>query len=179
MPTLIPSISYTTRPPRPGEQDGVDYYFVSPETFQQKIHQEELAEWALVYGYLYGTPLKELRDHIESGRDILLDIDIQGAKNLRQKFPNAVTIFVLPPSWDILEKRLRSRNTDSPEEMTKRLAQARYEITHCKEYDYLIINEELDEAVSQICSVIIAERCRVAKVLLTLRERFPQVAEGC
>jgi len=172
IPALTLSVSYTTRPPRPGEQEGIDYFFISEEVFQEKIRKGELAEWAVVHGYYYGTPMEWLKSNIRLGNDILLDIDVQGAKNLKERFPQAVTIFILPPSWEVLERRLRDRMTDTPEEMQQRLNDAREEISHCREYDYIIINERLEEAIEQIRAIIIAERSRSAKVYPIIQRLF-------
>ena len=160
IPDLIPSISYTTRPPRTDEQEGMDYWFVSPETFQEKRDKGEFAEWAMVHGCFYGTPLEEIKKNIALGKDILLTIDVQGAERLHQIFPKVITIFLLPPSWEILRERLGERKTDSREDMERRLNRARKEIAHCKDYDYLIINKDLEAAVEELRAIIIAERCR-------------------
>lgn len=173
IPDLMPSISYTTRAPRADERNGVDYWFVSPETFQEKLDNGKFAEWAMVHGHFYGTPLDKLKKNIELGKDILLAIDVQGAKRLRKAFPRVITIFLLPPSWEILKERLWERNANSIDDMEKRLTQAREEVTHCRDYEYLIINKDIETAVEELRAIIMAERCRTAHVLSGLPELFP------
>jgi guanylate kinase len=155
----------TTRVPRAGECDGVDYSFVTDEEFRRKLVAGELAEWARVFDASYGTPREPLQRAITSGTDILLDIDIQGARQIRQKFPrDAVTIFVLPPSFTELEGRLRRRGTEDEAQIARRLMRARDEASAFPEYDYLIINSELNESLMQLEAVVRAERLRVARL---------------
>jgi guanylate kinase len=162
---LQASISLTTRVPRAGECDGVDYSFVTDEEFRRKLVAGELAEWARVFDASYGTPREPLQRAITSGIDILLDIDIQGARQIRQKFPrDAVTIFVLPPSFTELEGRLRRRGTEDEAQIGRRLMRARDEASAFPEYDYLIINSELNESLMQLEAVVRAERLRVARL---------------
>jgi guanylate kinase len=162
---LQASISLTTRVPRAGECDGVDYSFVTDEEFRRKLAAGELAEWARVFDASYGTPREPLQRAITSGTDILLDIDIQGARQIRQKFPrDAVTIFVLPPSFTELEGRLRRRGTEDEAQIGRRLMRARDEASAFPEYDYLIINSELNESLMQLEAVVRAERLRVARL---------------
>jgi guanylate kinase len=120
MPDLIPSISYTTRLPRDNERNGIDYWFVSPETFQDMLDKGEFAEWAIVHGHFYGTPLEGIKKDRSLGKDILLAIDVQGGEKLRQVFPQVITIFLLPPSWEILRERLWKRETNSIKDMEQR-----------------------------------------------------------
>jgi len=157
---LTHSISYTTRAPRTGEIDGRDYYFVSQDRFQQMVQAGDFAEWAEVHSNLYGTSRRVLDDMIAKGIDVILDIDTQGAKQIKKNFGNAVYIFILPPSLEILEERLRNRRSDHEEEIKKRMRRSREEIKEYALYDYLIVNRNFERALTDIRSVIIAERCR-------------------
>ncbi len=161
---LTHSISYATRKPRPGEIDGRDYYFVSSERFQQMIDANDFAEWAEVHSNLYGTSRRVLDEMIVKGIDVILDIDTQGAKQIKEKYSAAVFIFIMPPSLDILEERLRNRKSDHEEEIKKRMRRAREEIKDFKMYDYIIVNREFDRALTEIRSIVIAERCRTRLV---------------
>jgi guanylate kinase len=155
------SISYTSRPARPEEVDGRDYHFVSREMFEQRRERGEFLESAQLYGNFYGTSQKWINETIASGHDILLEIDSQGAHQVRRIFPKVVGIFVLPPSLEVLEMRLRLRGQDSSEAITRRLAAAREEMGHVGEYDYVIINEKLDKALQDLACVVHAERLRM------------------
>lgn len=157
---LTHSISYATRKPRPGEIDGRDYYFVSQERFQQMIKAGDFAEWAEVHSNLYGTSRRVLDDMIAKNIDVILDIDTQGAKQIKPKYGNAVFIFIMPPSLEILEERLRNRKSDHEDEINKRMRRAREEIKDYSMYDYIIVNRDFDRALTEIRSVVIAERCR-------------------
>ena len=157
------SISYTSRPARPEEVDGRDYHFVSREMFEQRRERGEFLESAQLYGNFYGTSQKWINETIASGHDILLEIDSQGAHQVRRIFPKVVGIFVLPPSLEVLEMRLRLRGQDSSEAITRRLAAAREEMGHVGEYDYVIINEKLDKALQDLACIIHAERLRMTK----------------
>jgi guanylate kinase len=159
-PRLRFSISYTTRPPRPGEKHGRDYFFVSPRGFRRMMAAGELVEWANVFGHLYGTSRRQLRAAQEAGQDILLDIDVQGHRQLRRRLPEAISIFVLPPSYGELERRLRHRHSDAPEEIERRLKDARREIRHWKEYDYLIVNDRVGKAVRALQAIVEVARLR-------------------
>jgi guanylate kinase len=159
------SVSYTTRPARPEEVDGRDYHFVSREAFEQRLKQGEFLESALVYGNFYGTSKTWINEALSAGRDILLEIDSQGARQVRRIFPASVAIFVLPPSLEVLEARLRNRGQDSPEVISQRLASARDEISHVGEYDYVILNDKLDQALHDLKCIVQAERLRVAEQL--------------
>lgn len=160
VPGLTFSVSYTTRPPRPGEKNGRDYFFVSPEQFKRMIAAEEFVEWADVFGNLYGTSWKQLRAAQEAGKDVLLDIDVQGHRQVREHLPEAVSIFVLPPSFRELARRLRGRHSDSPEVIARRLDDARKEITHWPEYDYLVVNDRIPAATQALRAVVLAARFR-------------------
>jgi guanylate kinase len=162
---LKPSVSLTTRGPRENEADGFDYHFVSEDEFKRRLAQDELAESARVFDASYGTPRAPLDSAIASGRDILLDIDIQGARQIRANYPDdAVTIFVLPPSFNELEGRLRGRGTESEEAIGRRLKRAQEEASAYPEYDYLIINATVDESIAQLAAIVNAERLRVERL---------------
>jgi guanylate kinase len=166
---LEASISLTTRAPREGEADGVDYHFVSDQEFIRRRDAGELAEWARVFDSSYGTPRGPLERAVAEGRDLLLDIDIQGARQLRQSYPaDTATIFVLPPSFAELEERLRRRGTEDEEAIQRRLKRARQEARAFPEYDYLIINAERDESLRSLAAIVAGERLSVAR----LREGF-------
>jgi guanylate kinase len=150
------SISYTTRAPRPGETDGKDYHFVSREQFLQMAQQGDFLESAEVYGNLYGTSQPWIEKQLASGRDILLEIDWQGAAQVRKLMPHAISIFILPPSLAALEARLKGRGQDSAEVIARRLHAAQEDISHVAEFDYVIINDKLDEALRQLDAVVTA-----------------------
>ena len=168
LPDLAYSVSVTTRPPRPGEIDGADFRFVGVSEFQAMLARGEFAEWATVHGNLYGTRARALEDALATGRDVLLDIDTQGAAQLRARYPDAVLIFILAPSVKELEQRLRERRSDEDADIERRLRRAREEIVLWRQYDYLIVNRDVKEAMEQLESIILAERCRVARLGLTL-----------
>ena len=151
---LAVSISHTTRPMRKGEEDGVDYYFVSPEEFAQINGQNGFLERAEVFDHLYGTSRTEVERLQSEGLDVILEIDWQGAQRVRQKMPEAVSIFILPPSLSVLEARLRNRGTDDDGVISQRLAQARSDILHCRDFDHCVINDDFEEAVEQLRSLI-------------------------
>ena len=160
IPEIRLSVSYTTRSPRSGEIDGKEYRFISEAEFRKKIEEHAFAEWAEVYGRLYGTPWKELEQEAGSRIDILLDIDVQGARQVMKTLQKAVTIFILPPSLETLRTRLAGRGTDSPEEQTRRFQKSQDEMKSYSEYQYTIRNETLDQAISELRAVITAERVR-------------------
>ena len=160
-PNLSMSVSVTTRPPRPGEQDGKDYYFVSVPDYERMVRDGELLEHARVFDNLYGTPRAHVERTLSAGRDILFDIDWQGTQKLRAAARDDVaTIFVLPPSHEELERRLRSRALDSEEVVRKRMARAADEMSHWPEYDYIIVNRDVEESIAQAKSILNAERLR-------------------
>jgi guanylate kinase len=154
------SVSYTTRDPRPGEVNGVDYHFVTREKFMQMAQHGDFLESAEVYGNLYGTSQSWISHENGKGRDILLEIDWQGAAQVRSKFPDSIGIFILPPSLEALEARLTGRKQDSAEIIAKRLQAAREDISHVAEFDYVIINDKLDEALQQLNAVVVAAGLR-------------------
>lgn len=149
-----PSISYTTRPRRTGEKHGRDYFFVSPERFKQMVAAREFVEWAGVAGNFYGTSRKQLRAAQAAGKDLVLNIDVQGHRQLRRRLPEALSIFVLPPSLRELSRRLRDRHSDRPAVIRRRLALARREIKHWPEYDYLVVNDRLDAATRALQAIV-------------------------
>lgn len=148
------SVSHTTRLPRGLEQDGIEYYFVSKAEFEQKIASDDFVEYANVFDNYYGTSKQQIEQKIADGFDVILDIDWQGAQQVCQKIPQAISIFILPPSIDELERRLKKRNTDSVEVIKKRMQQAVNEIKHCQNYDYIIVNDDLDKALEQFKSIL-------------------------
>ena len=157
------SISCTTRAPRPGEEDGRDYHFVGVEDFLDQVGRGEFIEWAEVHGNYYGTLRRTIEEQLQAGRDLVLEIDWQGAQQVRKAFPQAVGIFILPPSVEALGERLRGRAKDSEATIEARLAVVRSEIDHAEEADYLIINEQLDDAVRDLIAVVRAQRLRTAR----------------
>lgn len=156
------SISYTTRAPRPGEVDGREYHFTDIASFKGMIDRGDFVEWAEVHGNFYGTSKTWIAQQMAAGRDVLLEIDWQGARQVRAIFPEAIGIFVLPPSAEELERRLTGRGTDSAEVIARRLAAARAEMSHVGEFDYVIINDKLEQALEDLCSVVRASRLRLA-----------------
>lgn len=154
------SISYTTRRIREGEEDGVDYHFISREIFNKMLERGEFLEWAEVHGHLYGTSKKDLDEILRRGYDVILDIDVQGARKIKGKVGDGVYIFVSPPSLDVCRERLKLRGVDSEEEIKKRLNNAKKELEEAIWYDYIIINNTLDDAFNRLKSIIFAEKCR-------------------
>ncbi len=163
-PLLKMSRSYTSRPMREGETDGVDYYFVTRPRFQSMIDSGEFLEWADVFGNLYGTCAAETEQHLNSGVDVVLVIDVQGARKVRARRVEATTVFVMPPSFDVLERRLRGRSKDSEQEIQRRLSVAREEVAAFVEYDFLVVNDELTGAVDRLRSIVIAARARLQRM---------------
>jgi len=164
---LAYSVSVTTRLPRPAEIVGTDFHFVDEPTFRAMLAGNALAEWATVHGNLYGTPAAPLEAALRDGRDVLLDIDTQGAAQLRARYPEAVLIFIVAPSMAELEQRLRERRSDDGSAIATRLERARLEVPLWRRYDYLIVNRDVKEAMEQLESIIQAERCRVTRLTLT------------
>jgi guanylate kinase len=159
-PSLCFSISYTTREPRAGEKNGKDYFFVSRRVFEGMVRRDEFVEWAEVYGELYGTGCKQIRAAQERGQDILLDIDVQGHQQVRQRLPDAVSVFILPPSFQELARRLRDRQSDAEEAIEYRLQTACEEIAHWPEYDYLVVNDDIAEAAHALRAIVRAAQFR-------------------
>ncbi len=171
LPNLRQSISFATRNKREGEQDGVDYHFIRPEAFQSMIEQQQLAEWAEVHGNLYGTSLNTLTDAADAGIDLLLDIDCQGAAQLINNHQQGVFVFILPPDYAELEKRLRERGTDSEDVIQRRMKNAAQEISQAHWYDYLVVNDNFESARESLVAIITAERCRGRRTMHLL-EKF-------
>lgn len=163
-PGMALSVSYTTRACRSREVPGRDYHFVAKKIFVGMRARGEFAEWANVHGFLYGTPRRALEQNIRRGRDVLLDIDVQGARKIKRQYPPAVSIFLLPPSLQELEKRLSLRGTDGREGIRRRLENARREIREIMGYDYYVVNREIREAMESLKSIVIAERLRISRV---------------
>ena len=155
------SVSATTRPKRPGESDDVDYHFVDDDGFDAMIDDGEFVEWAPVFGYRYGTPKAPVKDALRKGRDILFDIDWQGTQQLEAAMgEDLVSIFILPPSMDELERRLRSRGTDSEQVVADRMSRAAAEISHWPEYEYVLVNRDMDECLAEVRAIVRAERLK-------------------
>ena len=163
-PEVTLSVSYTTRSQRPGEVHGRDYFFVGRKAFAAIRARDGFAEWATVHGALYGTPRRPLEQSVRRGRDVLLDIDVQGARKIKKQYPHAVSLFLLPPSWQELEKRLALRGTDRRESIRRRLENARREIQAIMRYDYYVLNREIREALGCLKSILIAERHKISRV---------------
>lgn len=161
VPDLSLSRSYTSRPARPGEVHGIDYNFITRAGFDQMIARNAFLEWADVFGNLYGTCADDAEGDLRVGRDLVLVIDVQGARQVRQRCPGSVGVFVLPPSYAVLERRLRGRSADSEAAMQRRLQTARDEVAAFTEYDYVVVNDELDACVERMRSIVLAERTRL------------------
>ena len=159
-PDLYFSVSATTRSPRPGEVDGVHYHFLNVDTFREWISKDEFLEYAEYVGNFYGTPKKYVDEAMNKGRDVILDIEIQGAIQVCGKRPDTVRIFIAPPSWTELERRLTERGTDSPEKIQKRLLRAKVEFQTAHTYDYFVINDTVENAVNELDAIITAEHCK-------------------
>ncbi|MCH5206744.1 MAG: guanylate kinase [Oscillospiraceae bacterium] len=162
------AVSATTRAPREGEENGVHYHFLSREEFMEKISQNEVLEYTEYCGNYYGTLKKSVDDLLSKGKDAVLKIEIEGAMNIRKQFPEACLVFILPPSWEVLETRLRNRGTETPEKIAERIKQAQTELSYAENYDYLIVNDALETAVDDLLSVFRAEkhkRSRCGKLL--------------
>jgi guanylate kinase len=161
VPDLALSRSYTSRLARPGEQDGVDYNFVSRSRFEEMVAANAFLEWADVFGNLYGTCAVDVERHLETGHDVVLVIDVQGARQVRSRASGTVGVFVMPPSFEVLEQRLRGRSKDSEEAIQRRLQTAREEVAAFAEYDYVIVNDELEACVDRLRAIVLAERTRL------------------
>jgi len=169
---LVFSVSYTTRKIRPGGIDGKDYFFVSEETFKSLIEGKELLEWAKVHGNYYGTSKEFVGSCTDSGRDVLLDVDIQGAISIMNSLEDAIYIFIAPPSYKELVRRLTSRGTENSESLKVRLEDAKWELEQVKHFEYIVINNNLKQSVSQFEAVITAERLRVDRIIRAKGEKF-------
>jgi guanylate kinase len=164
VPNLRMSRSYTSRPARAGEQDGVDYNFISRDRFEAMIEEKAFLEWADVFGSYYGTSVADTNAALVRGEDVVLVIDVQGARQVRSRGCEAVSIFVLPPSAGILEQRLRGRSKDSDEQIARRLAVARSEVSEYSQYDYVVVNDDLEPAVERLQAIVAAERARMQRM---------------
>jgi guanylate kinase len=162
-PAIKLSISFTTRPPRPGEQNGREYFFTSVDDFNARREAGEFLEWAEVFGNYYGTSRLQIADQMAAGIDVLLEIDWQGAQQVKKQFPHAAGIFILPPSIDALEERLKKRGQDEPHVITRRILAAGGEIAHASEFEYVIINQEFTVALAELSAIVKATRCRFAQ----------------
>ncbi|GAB6887625.1 guanylate kinase [Desulfothermus okinawensis JCM 13304] len=157
------SISYTTRKPRPGEIDGKDYVFVSKEEFEKLIKEDMFAEWANVHGNYYGTPKREIEEKLNRGFDVVFDIDVQGARNLRQNLTEGVFVFILPPSIEELKQRLKKRGGDDPDTIDTRIRNAKKEMETSQEFDYAVLNDDLSRAYEMIRCIYLSSKCKVRK----------------
>ena len=164
------SVSMTTRPMRDGETEGVNYYFVSTDEFRNKIENGEILEYTIYSGNYYGTPAGPVKKQLESGKSVILIIEVEGGENVKKLFPEAVKVFVIPPTFNELESRLRGRGTDDEETISKRLEIAKQELSRAGEYDYIIENDVLDDAVEDLISIIRAERFRTKFMTNKVRE---------
>jgi guanylate kinase len=179
------SVSYTTRPPRGVEQNRKEYFFVSKEEFNAMIAADEFLEYADVFGNCYGTARRFLREAQAHGNDLLLDIDVQGAEQIQRKIPDAVSIFILPPDWHTLESRLRNRGSDAEEVIRRRLDTARREIENYSKYDYILINNLLDQSAGQLKDIVLAERLKtkdrseLSSELSEDEKRLLETAKAC
>ena len=165
-------MSYTTRSAREGEVHGRDYFFISRQEFDRMVEAGEFAEWAEVHGNCYGTALKTLEEYRLAGIDVILDIDCQGAQQLKKKYDGGVYLFILPPSFQELRRRLDTRNSDPPEVIERRIDAAAWEIKESRWYDYIIVNDVFSRAVEEMKSIFVAEGCRTGRVLATVSEMF-------
>ena len=164
LPNVRHSVSYTTRAPRPGEINGVHYSFISVDEFRAMADRGEFIEWAEVHGNLYGTSLKRIEEMTQAGLDVILDIDVQGGGQIKEKVPDCTLIFILPPSVEALRERLTGRKSDPDEVIRTRLKNARDEIRKYKNYNYVIVNDILEAALKELISILIAERVKIARI---------------
>ena len=166
------SVSHTTRRPRGTEKDGTDYHFVERETFSRMIDAGDFVEWARVYDDLYGTSSSSLNEQTATGLDVLLDVDSQGARNIKKNYKTSVLIYVLPPSLEVLRKRLMARGTDDENAIRARMEKVPHEIKQCLWYDYIIINEDLEKAIEEAQAIILSTRCRTAQQAPVVEKLF-------
>lgn len=163
MPNLVYSVSMTTRAPRVGEEEGVSYFFRDKEEFQRLIKEDAFLEYAQVYDNFYGTPKQHVMDLLSEGKSVILEIDIQGAMQVKERFSEAVFIYIVPPSLDILSNRLRDRGTDAADVIDKRLSKASSELALAHRYDYIVVNDVLPDAVEKVASILRAEACKIKR----------------
>jgi guanylate kinase len=172
------SVSFTTRAPRSGEVNGREYFFVTRETFEQMVAADEFLEWAHVHGKLYGTARRQVAREISGGRDIILEVDVQGAASVRELMADSVSIFILPPSFEILRQRLQARGTDSAAELDLRLRNAPKELEDYSAFEYLIINDDVDRAANQMTAIVHAERARLSRQAARVKRVVEAFAES-
>ena len=177
-PNLRFSVSHTTRAPRPGEEDGTDYHFVSEQSFREMIARGEFIEWVENFGYIYGTSKKAVEDCLREGHDLIVDVEPRGAKKLHEIYPGGAFVFILPPSMVELRKRLQDRGFESEEAINARLSRAEEEIKEVVWYNYIVFNECLDEAIDQLRSIYIAEKSRRERLMGRINEFFQYVKQG-
>lgn len=171
IPGLWHSVSYTTRKPRPGETHGQEYFFTDEQHFQAMVERNEFVEFAHVYGNWYGTPRKAVTDKIEQGTDVLLEIDVQGALTVKKKFDDAVYIFILPPSLEVLRSRLQGRASDSKEEIQRRLMKVKEEVWSFREYHYIVRNDDLAQSLRELETIFVAERLKTSRMNMAWLEQ--------
>jgi guanylate kinase len=164
------SVSHTTRQPRQGERDGVDYFFTQRTKFREMVDRDEFLEWAEYYGQLYGTSRAFVEEHVASGRDVILDIDVNGARQVKEKIRDAISVFIMPPSFAELERRLRLRRQESDEAIHRRLEIARGEIPFCRSYDYIVVNDVLEDSVQALDAIVRAGRARTSRQQARIEE---------
>src|SRR5262245_36078942 len=169
VPGLSYSVSFTTRGPRATEQNGREYYFIDQPAFEEMIARGDFLEWANVYGHLYGTSAAQVEHERGNGRDIVLEIDVQGAESIRRKVPDLISVFILPPSFELLRERLLARGTDSPAALERRLRGAASEVRQYKNFQYVILNDDVDRASQQLAAIIYAERARCERQEIAMR----------
>lgn len=162
-PNAMLSISCTTRAPRLGEKDGIHYHFISEDEFKKRM-KDDFLEWAEVHGKHYGTPRSSLESNLKAGKDVIMTIDVQGALSVKRFYPQGIYIFLVPPTWEALKKRLTSRGADDSKTMERRLANARKELSYMSHYDYLVVNDNLDKAVEDVSSILRAEHARLTRI---------------
>lgn len=162
------SVSATTRSPRKGEEDGKSYFFMTKEDFLKKVDQDDFLEYAEVYGNYYGTPRSKVIDALNDGKDVILEIDIQGALKVKENYPEGIFIFILPPSMDVLKQRLVNRGSETPESLMTRFKSAFKEINFVSKYNYAVVNDEVEKAAKKIESIIVAEKCSVDRIKDTI-----------
>ena len=162
-PTIAVSVSHTTRSRRPAEMQGVDYFFVDEQTFLGMVKEGAFVEHARVFDHLYGTSVSQINDRLQDGKDVVLDIDWQGAQQIKQIFPAAVSVFIIPPSLEVLKQRLMSRQQDASDVISHRMQRARDELSHYREFDYLIVNDDFAEAAFELKAIVVAHRLRMTR----------------
>lgn len=171
---LVFSVSHTTRKPRPGERDGREYHFVDQPAFKRMVAADRFLEWAEVYGHFYGTAVDEVEPRLERGVDVLLDLDVQGADQVMARYPQAVSVFVVPPDFDALRQRLQGRGQDDPRDIRRRLSVSRWELERYARYRYVIVNDDAGRAGEALAAIILAWRVRLER----MRERAARILES-